>query len=86
MTIRYSKRFEKQFKKLRPKDKQRFRICITLFLENPMHEQLDNHPLKGKFLGLRSISISGDLRALYREIENEIFIYELIGTHSQIYG
>lgn len=42
--------------------------------------------LAGKFKGLRSISISGDLRALYEVVGDEVYLYQMIGSHSQLYG
>lgn len=32
------------------------------------------------------ISVGGDLRALFQVVDGTIVIYEMIGTHSQLYG
>ncbi|OGE71342.1 hypothetical protein A2617_00135 [Candidatus Daviesbacteria bacterium RIFOXYD1_FULL_41_10] len=61
-----------------------FRKRFELFLSNPFHPQLNNHLLTGNYKGYRSINITGDWRALYSENENSI-IFELLGTHSQLY-
>ncbi len=59
-----------------------------LFLKNPLHDQLRNHALKGKWQGYRSINITGDWRAVYREYkdgEETVILFKAIGTHSEIY-
>lgn len=86
MTIRYSKRFQRQFKVLRPGERERFRRRLELFRRDPYADQLSHHVLKGSYAGLHSINIGGDLRALYIEKGNELILFELIGTHSQLYG
>lgn len=87
MRIEFSKRFVKQYTKLSPKIQQQFDARLNLFRKDPYNKQLRNHALTGTYMGLRSINISGDLRALYKELESgEIVIYEFIGTHSQLYG
>lgn len=44
------------------------------------------HPLKGNYAGYWSMNISGDFRALFLEQGDEVIIFALIGTHSQLYG
>lgn len=84
--IEFSRNFEKQFKKLPEKDKQKFYLRLKIFKQDPFNPVLDNHGLKGKYLGYRSIDIKGDLRALYTIKGNKIVIFGFIGTHSQLYG
>lgn len=86
--IDYSKTFDKQLRKSPLKIKKAFRNRLELFLKQPFHPILNNHPLKGNLLGYRSINITGDWRALYSErSENrsKVIIFEIIGTHSQLY-
>lgn len=59
---------------------------LKLFLSNPLDPRLRVHPLKGNYSGYWSINVSGDLRALYLKRGEEIIIFALIGTHSQLYG
>lgn len=84
MKIRFTNRFKKQYKKSSEKIQKEFDKKLKLFLHTPLHPLLNNHPLKGKLLGLRSINITGDWRAIY-SVENDDIIFELIGTHSQLY-
>jgi len=86
MRIQFSNQFRKQFRKLRLGEQNRFWEKLELFKQDPHNRQLRNHALVGKYSGLRSINVGGDLRALYRQIGDDIVLYELVGTHSQLYG
>lgn len=87
--IDYSKGFDKQLKKAPLEIKIAFRKKFALFLENPFHPQLNNHSLTGKLKDFRSINITGDWRAIYSEQsssrDDSIIIFEMLGTHSQLY-
>lgn len=85
MTISYSKSFIKQTKKLQPPIRRKLLERIKLFDTNPLHTDLNNHPLKGKYKKYRSINITGDYRALYLTLDDDI-IFDAVGTHSQLYG
>ena len=85
MVIETTKAFDKQYAKLNLKVKVSFKRRITLFKANPFDIPLRNHALKGKYLGFRSIDISGDVRALYTTKGDTIIIFGFIGTHSQLY-
>jgi addiction module RelE/StbE family toxin len=65
--------------------KQAFRDILDLFSENPNHPALRNHTLTGKYAGFRSIDVTDDWRALYRE-ELERIIFAELGTHEELYG
>jgi addiction module RelE/StbE family toxin len=85
MKIILHKRFEKQYVKLRPADKEKFKNRRNIFLINPFDSTLNNHALAGKYEGYRSINITGDLRAVYTLIDNDTAFFVAIGTHSQLY-
>ena len=85
MTIAYSKAFMKQAKKLSPDLRRKLQQKIKLFSTNPLDPTLRNHALKGKYKEYRSIDITGDVRALYLQQDNEA-IFDAVGTHSQLYG
>lgn len=84
--IEYSKRFEKQFAKLDLKTREKFKKRQRLWLNEPYHPQLHLHELSGKYIGMYSINISGDLRALYKKRGQHYVVFGFIGTHSQLYG
>lgn len=85
MVIGTTKAFDKQYAKLNLKVKDAFKRRVTVFKSNPFDTTLRNHALKGKYLGFRSIDITGDVRALYTTQGDTIIIFGFIGTHSQLY-
>lgn len=90
MLINYEKKFKKQYQKADLKVKDAFKLRLKYFRENRNNPTLNNHPLTGTHLGKRSINITGDWRAVYSEKTNEegekIVTFQLLGTHSQLYG
>ncbi len=85
MVIKTTKTFDKQYAKLNAKVKTSFKARIETFKANPFDARLRNHALKGKYLGYRSIDITGDVRALYTIKGDTVIIFGFIGTHSQLY-
>lgn len=86
MTIRYSKKFKKQYGKLSPKLQQKTKDAISLWAKYPHNEKLRLHQLSGGMKQFYSIDITGDVRDLYEIIDEEVYIYQMVGTHSQLYG
>lgn len=87
MEINYSKYFLKCLKKSPDKIRHSFKSRLALFILNPQAVLLNNYSLKGKWLGYRSINITGNWRAIFMADFNyqEIKFYAF-GTHSQLYG
>lgn len=85
MRVILHKNFERQYKKLRPGEKRRFKERKNIFLQNPYHPTLNNHPLQGKYKGYRSINVGGDLRAIYELIDDDLAYFVAIDTHSKLY-
>jgi addiction module RelE/StbE family toxin len=83
--IEFSPIFNKQISRAPTEIKRAFREAYGLFAENPTHPALRNHFLTGKYAGFRSIDVTEDWRALYRE-ENERIIFADLGTHEELYG
>lgn len=86
MKIRFHKNFDKKYKKLKQEQKKRAKERLALFLENPFSPILENHPLKGKYKSYRSINITGDLRAIYKFVNEQECIFVTIDTHSNLYS
>ncbi len=86
MDVRYSKRFQKQFKKLpHPIQIKAFKT-IKSFAGNPYKAQFKNHALRGEFQGQRAISVTGDIRIVFQEKDNYKKVTLLrVGTHNQVY-
>lgn len=85
MKIRLHKNFEKQFQKLQKGEQRRTGERLATFINNPFHPLLNNHPLKGKYLGYRSINMTGDLRAIYKLISENKAIFAAVDSHSNLY-
>src|SRR3989338_8965684 len=62
MRLIFHRNFEKQFTKLREGEKKRIKERLALFLDDEFNPTLNNHPLRGKYQGYRSINIAGDFR------------------------
>ncbi|MGH7237393.1 MAG: type II toxin-antitoxin system RelE/ParE family toxin [Candidatus Saccharimonadales bacterium] len=69
---------------LRVQDK--FWARLELWQEDPANSLLYLHPLSGKLAGCYSINITGDIRAIYEIVGEEAYIFDMIGSHSQLYG
>ncbi len=80
-----SKDFEKQFKKLPKKIKQKALAQLELFVIDPMDKALSNHKLGGEWTRYRSISITGDNRAVYKIEDEDVVRFIAIGPHSELY-
>lgn len=85
MIYRLHKNFLKSYRRLPEKLKQAVKERIGLFCYDPFLQILNNHPLTGKYQGYRSINVTGDYRAIYRMISEDEAIFELLGSHSQLY-
>ena len=85
MIVRFHRNFDKQSKKLKISEKKKTQERFLLFIQNPYHPVLNNHPLKGKYLDYRSINITGDLRAIYKLISDNEVIFVAIDSHSNLY-
>ena len=86
MKIKFKKGFAKQFDKSSAKMQNAFYARIKIFQKDPFYPILNNHKLTGKYKGYRSINISGNWRAIFKEFHSDnIAIFYLIGTHSELY-
>lgn len=86
MKVRFHKNFEKQYKKLSKVKQAKARERLLLFLDDPFNPKFSNHPLRGKYADYRSINITGDLRAVYKFINEKECIFVVIGSHSKLYS
>lgn len=86
MKLYFHKKFEKQYGRLQKQEQKRVQERIGLFRENPFHPVLENHPLQGKYAEYRSINIGGDLRAVFKRVGADEYVFAKIGTHSELYS
>lgn len=85
MEFCYATTFKKQYRRLPKALQTQCDERILLFANDSRHPRLHNHPLQGKYIGYWSINVSGDVRALYKVVDDEVILFALIGTHSELY-
>jgi len=84
--VRFSRHFLKQYNTAPRNIQTAFDARLKRFFKNQHDPILRNHALRGMLSGLRSINISGDWRAIFRELPDEkIIFFDALGTHSQLY-
>jgi addiction module RelE/StbE family toxin len=83
--IKFSKRFKKQFAKLPTKVKATFKLRLELFIDDPNSKLLRVHKLSGRLNAYSSFSVTGDYGVIYRIEGDMVYIFEMIGTHAQLY-
>jgi len=85
MIIIFSRAFKRKYKRLSLKDRKRFDERLGLFEEDSLNPILRNHSLHGPYVKYRSIDITGDLRALYENVDGNIVCFIDIDTHNNLY-
>lgn len=88
MTVKYSPSFLKIFKKVDVRIRNSFKERILIFSKNPKDLQLNNHKLKREWLGYRSLDVTSNYRAIYREVtpgEEPVAYFVTLGTHEELY-
>lgn len=72
--------------RIRKSTKKKFQT----FSKSPFEPELNNHALRDKYVGCRSIDITADYRAIYIEKdgggEEVVAYFFLFGTHKELYG
>ena len=81
-----SKRFEKEFTKLPKPVKKKVLSVLQKFVNDPLDHSLKNHRLSGKWHNHFSINVTGDVRAVYVYIKDDIVYFVAVGSHSELYG
>lgn len=89
MKVDYSNDFISTLKKKDVRIHKSFRERIAIFQNNPQDSVLNNHALRAEWERHRSIDITSDFRAIYKEtrVGQEIIAYFVrFGTHEELYG
>jgi len=89
MRVKYSPAFLSILKRVDVRIRKSLRESIAIFIRNPNDLELDNHDLRDEWLGYRSIDVTENWRALYKEItENDesVAYFIALGTHDGLYG
>jgi addiction module RelE/StbE family toxin len=85
--IKHSPLFDKHFKKRISRNKKlldAFKERVSLFVKNSKHPLLKDHQLIGNKDTLRSFSITGDYRLIYKKLSRGEVIFYDIGSHNQV--
>ncbi len=88
MESQFSRDFQKTYRKTPHSIQIAFQKRLQIFRSDPYDPRLRNHKLKGEYGIYRSIDVTGDWRALYRELKEEDSLtafFDKLGTHSQLY-
>jgi addiction module RelE/StbE family toxin len=83
LTTKFIKHYSLRIKPRKNLDKKS-KDRIDLFKTNTKNPVLRDHQLKGNKESLRSFSVTGDLRIIYKEYTDHYTFLD-IGTHSQVY-
>ena len=90
MLINYGRKFSKQYDKADLKIKKAFKNRLKIFKDDSHNPLLNNHALTGEYSGYRSINTTGNWRAIFSESKDEegekVVTFEVLGTHSELYG
>lgn len=88
MQLNYSQSFRKNFLKRITANsllEKRYQERLSLFITNRRNPLLRDHRLIGSLKGLRAFSITGDVRVIYVEENDDSITLIDIGTHNQVY-
>ncbi len=85
MNINFSKSFDKQFVKLSRKQQEKVKEVIALFLQDKSTPSIRLHALHGQLQGHYSLSVGGDLRIHFKQIDKKTISFIAVGSHSQLY-
>jgi mRNA-degrading endonuclease RelE of RelBE toxin-antitoxin system len=81
MTIRVSRKFERQYKKLPAKIKELAKQKESIFRSNPFDIRLSAHKLGGKERELWSFSVDYSYRIKFAFLNDDAVLFLEIGTH-----
>ncbi len=84
MSIISGTSFKNKYSKLEKKIRNNFKERISIFIFDEFNPILNNHSLRGKYLGYRSINVSGDIRAIYKK-RNNVAIFVYIDNYNNLY-
>ena len=85
MIVIPTKYFRKKVSKLTKSIKIKLAERLRLFMDKPKNIILNNHKLKGKYSGYRSINITGNYRLIFEELEDNSVRLIDVDTHPKLY-
>jgi len=85
MNFRFHNHFKKSYLNLSKKMQKSVDDRLLMFSKDPFDILLKNHSLSGRYKNYHSINITGNYRAIYKNISKDYVIFIKLGTHSQLY-
>lgn len=85
MKILFAKMFRKNYRRLQIRIRVQCDERLRLFEVEPFHPLLNNHSVEKRFPGCRSINVTGDYRAIFKQ-QSDATLFVNIGTHSELYS
>ncbi|MFA5831805.1 MAG: type II toxin-antitoxin system mRNA interferase toxin, RelE/StbE family [Candidatus Paceibacterota bacterium] len=86
MNILFHRHFGKSYKKFPKKVQEQFKERLKAFTDDPFDPILGNHALHGEYAGFRSINVTGDIRAIYKVLNESSIEFALLDSHSNLYS
>ena len=86
MKVGYSRGFKKQYRKLPVSLRDKFKMRLKLFFGNQRDQLLNIHKLHGKSSNLYSMNVTGDIRAVFEQVNADTVEFVAIGTHGELYS
>lgn len=81
MKIFYTKKFEREYKKLNKDIKLKIESRENVFRKNPFSLTLKTHKLSGELEGFWSFSVDFKNRIVFEFIDNKTIFFHSIGDH-----
>ncbi len=85
MKVKFSKLFQKKLVRGNQKISQAFRDRLKIFLFESNDPILNIHKLKGKYEGCKSFNVTGDYRAVFESITDDLVHFLDIDNHNNLY-
>lgn len=88
MKVIFNKDFHRQYKKVDVRIQNSVDERMRIFRRNPKDLELNNHALKKEWEGYKSIDITSDFRAVYKEMdlgEDTVAYFVALDTHDKLY-
>ena len=85
MIITYGRIFKKMFRKQTKFIQTKFEQRLLIFINQNNHPLLNIHSLDGEWSGCKSFNVTGDIRVVFEEINEDHIELIAIGSHSELY-
>jgi mRNA-degrading endonuclease YafQ of YafQ-DinJ toxin-antitoxin module len=85
MKVAFSTTFRRRIKQAPRNIQAKFKLRLSLFLEDPFNRLLNTHILTGKSKGYHSMDVTLDWRTVFRFLDEDTVYFSDIGQHSNLY-